>query len=181
MIKYVFPIVLGIVMMSCGDNNNVKEELTEKAEVEINSDEGKYDLMDLSEFGLRAKIKVPNKSFTNTDPKVFLNETSGVIEICSGNKFKLKVFETEIDKALMVSDLQEDLLFKNTISSEEENLIVYTSELPDGSGQFHHFCAWLNIDDVSYIVQNDSQEKFSKHYLDRMIDCVKSIQINGTF
>ena len=180
MIKYVFPIVIGIVMMSCGDNNISNEEITTTEANVVNTDAEKYDLMDLSEVGIQAKIMVPNKSFTNAEPRIFLNETSGVIEISSGNKFKLKVSETEIDKALMVSDLQDDLLFKNTISTDEENFIVYSSELPDGSVKFDHFCAWLNIDGVSYMVQNDDQEKFSKHYLDRMIDCVRSIQVNGT-
>ncbi|NND76699.1 MAG: hypothetical protein HKN39_00765 [Flavobacteriales bacterium] len=180
MIKYVFPIVIGMVLVSCGNNNKTESDAEAPVEKTVSIEDSKYDLMDLSEFGLAAKIKVPNKSFTNSEPKAVLNETSGIIEISSGNKFKLKVSETEIDKALMVSDLKDDLLFKNTIKTDEENLIVYTSELPDGSGSFDHFCAWLNVDGAMYLVQNDDQEKVSKHYLDRMIDCVKTIQINGT-
>lgn len=180
MMKYVFPIVIGIVLVACGNNNSIKSPEVVVTEETNTLDVSKYDLVDLTDLGLPAKIHVPNKLFTNMEPRAELNEASGVIEISSGNKFKLRIHETEIDKELLLADLQDDLLFKNTVTKEEEGLIVYSSELPDGSGQFEHFCAWLNVNGTMFMIQNDGQEKFSSHYIDRMVNCVRSIQITSS-
>ncbi len=179
--RWIFPVVAGFVLVACGTNNssNTPQEIV-NVENAPEFESTKYDLVDLTEFGIEAQIQVPNKTVTNVAPAVQLNETSGVLQVSSGEKFKLNIIETEMDKGLVKSDLEGDLLFTNKIEEEEENFIKYTSSLPDGSKSFTHFCAWLDINGTTYLVENDKHVKFSDHYLNRMIKCVKSIQRNNS-
>ena len=180
MMRLIIPVLLGVLFFACGNNNSTELADSPVVEEVQEFDSNKYDMVDLTGFGLPAQIQVPNKSVTNVDPEVELNEASGTIEVSSGEKFKLQITETEMDKSIIVADLKDDLLFKNTITEEEDNFIKYTSELPDGSNMYTHFCAWINIGDVTYMVENVKGVDFSDHYLNRMIKCVKSIQLNNS-
>lgn len=179
--RLMFSVLSGILLVACATNDAPKtvEEVV-KVEDPSGFDAAKYDLVDLAEFGIEAQIQVPNMSVTNVAPVIQLNETSGVVEVSSGEKFKLNIIETEMDKMLLKSDLEGDLLFTNKIEEEEDNFIKYTSSLPDGSKSFTNFCAWLTIDGTTYLIENDKHEKFSDHYLNRMIKCVKSIETNNS-
>ena len=180
--RLMFLAVMALVLVACSEpkNNESAEVVVAEKETKTTFDQEKYDLLDLSTFGLEAKIHVPSKKVTNVDPSVVYNEESGIIEVSSGKKFKLRIKETEVDKGLMLDDLANDLLFQNTVTEEEDNFVKYTSSLPDGSNKYNHFCAWINIGDVNYMIENVKEEEFSDHYLNRMINCVKSIEVNNS-
>lgn len=174
--KLIVPMLIGFFLISCGGKESV-EVVTEELPVEtVAFDQEKFDLVDLSEFGIPANIQIPNKNVTQYDPVIEFIEEKGEVKIMSGNKFNLIIAESDIDKDLMVSDLEGDLLFKHTLISSEDQMLVYTSELPDGSMKTNHFCAWFNVENSNYLIKNDPAEEFSEHFLNRMIKCVKSME-----
>ncbi|MEM7162596.1 MAG: hypothetical protein AAF487_09185 [Bacteroidota bacterium] len=180
MVRWYLVFLIGLFAVGCGVKGTDAESDQEQSSIEeVEFDQVKYDLVDLSPFGISAQIHVPNKKVTNVDPEVFVNESSGSIKVNSGNKFSLNIVETEMDKSLIISDLNDDLLFENTVIEEEEHFIKYRSQLPDGSQEFFHFCAWIEINGTKYLVENDKSQNFSDHYLNRMIKSVKSIQLNS--
>ena len=174
--KYIVPVLIGLVLISCGRKESVEIEVNETPVETVAFDLDKFDLVDLSEFGIPATIHVPNKNTTQYDPVIEYNDEKGEVKIMSGNKFNLVITESDIDKDLMVSDLEGDLLFKNTVVTDEDQMLVYTSELPDGSLKTNHFCAWFSFEDSNYMIKNDPAEEFSEHFLNRMIKCVKSME-----
>lgn len=178
MIKEIFvPVLIGLVLIGCGSKESV-EVVVETPPVEtVAFDMEKFDIVDLSEYGIPATIHVPNKNTTQYDPVIEYSEEKGEVRIMSGNKFNLLISESDIDKDLMVSDLESDLLFKNTLITTEDQMLVYTSELPDGSMKTNHFCAWFSSDGSHYLIKNDPSEEFSEHFLNRMIECVKSMEL----
>lgn len=175
--KVIVPVLVGIVLIGCGSKESVEEVIEEIPVETVAFDDNKFDLVDLTEFGIPATIHVPNKSTTQYDPIVEYNEGKGEVKITSGNKFNLVITESDIDKDLMVSDLEGDLLFKNTLVVNEDQMLVYTSELPDGSKKTNHFCAWFTSGNSNYLIKNDPSEEFSEHFLNRMIKCVKSMEL----
>ena len=175
--KAIIPVIIGLVFIGCGNNEQVESVVEETPVKAAAFDAEKFDVIDLSDYGIPATIHVPNKNTTQYDPVVEYNEAKGEVKIMSGNKFNLVITESDIDKNLMVSDLESDLLFNNTFIINEDQMLVYTSELPDGSKKTNHFCAWFTVENSNYLIKNDPSAEFSEHFLNRMIKCVKSMEV----
>lgn len=131
-------------------------------------------MLDLTDKGLPVTIIVPD----STTGELTINATSyGDVEIKVGDYFQIK-FTPSADMALLKSDLQADLLWKTTILEDTPELLLYKSELPDGSKVFFHFYAVVDIGGAKYEVKDISGgEQYPESAIRKMSEAIKTIKV----
>lgn len=130
--------------------------------------------LDLSQYGMNLSIFVPDSTIGTLEVTA---QSYGDIEIRVGTYFQIKIAPGG-DLALKKSDLEGDLLFKTTIIKEDPNMIIYKSDLPDGSKSFHHFYMIVNAGGANYEVSDigDSGEAFSEAIVNKMVEAAHSLK-----
>lgn len=130
--------------------------------------------LDLSPYGLNLTMVVPDSTVGVLEVTA---QSYGDVEIRVGAYFQMKIAPGG-DMSLKKSDLEGDLLFKTTILKEEESLIIFKSDLPDGSKSYHHFYMIANIGGANYEISDiaDSGESFSEPIINKMLDAAKTVK-----
>ena len=126
--------------------------------------------LDLSQYGMPMTMMVPDSTIGTL---VVSAQSYGDVEIRVGDYFQLKIAPGG-DLALRKSDLQADLLFKTTLIKEDPAMIIYKSDLPDGSKSFHHFYLLINNYEISDI--GDSGEPLSEAVVNKMVEAAKTLK-----
>lgn len=131
--------------------------------------------LDLSQYGMNLSLFVPDSTVGTLEVTA---QSYGDVEIRVGNFFMLKIAPGG-DLALKKTDLEGDLLFKTTIVKEEPNLIIYKSDLPDGSNSFHHFYMIVNAGGANYEVRDidDSGEAFTEAIINKMVESAQTLKV----
>lgn len=92
---------------------------------------------DLAEYQLPLVVQPPAGL---APPTVLWKDEVGKLEVRSGDRFGLQLYEAPPDMGRIKADLDRDLLKKNTILEDNPELLVYRSEFPDDTTLvFHHF------------------------------------------
>lgn len=130
--------------------------------------------LDLSQYGMNLTMLVPDSTIGTLEVTA---QSYGDIEIRVGNYFQVKIAPGG-DLALKKSDLEGDLLFKTTILKEDPNMIIYKSDLPDGSKSFHHFYMIMNVGGANYEIRDieDSGESFSEAIVNKMVESAQTLK-----
>lgn len=130
--------------------------------------------LDLSQYGLNVTLMVPDSSIGTLE---VMAQSYGDIEVRVGTFFQIKIAPGG-DIALKKSDLESDLLFKTTILSETPELLIYKSDLPDGSKSYHHFYMIKKVLGANYEIRDieESGESFSEAIVKKMVEAANSIK-----
>lgn len=115
--------------------------------------------IDLSQFDMPLLVNVPQNGH---EPKAIMNDERGRAEVRAGEHFGLIVTEMAPDFARLKADLDRDMLVKNTITQETPDLIVYTSEFPDGTGTFTHFMQVVRSGGRTFVVEDLPDGRFNE-------------------
>lgn len=130
--------------------------------------------LDLSQYGMNLTLQVPDSTVGTLEVTA---QSYGDIEIRVGAYFQVKIAPGG-DLALKKSDLEGDLLFKTTIIKEDPKMIIYRSDLPDGSKSFHHFYMIVDAGGAQYEVRDieDSGESFSEAIINKMVESAQTLK-----
>ena len=129
---------------------------------------------DLSSHGLPLVAVIPD---TLDQPVVVDVKDWGETTVAVGKYFQIQIAEGG-DMALRKNDLAEDLLYKASYLTEEENAIVYKQEIPDGGVKpAYHFYYVVNIGGVEYEIQDvkTGDVFYTAKAADRMLEASKLI------
>ncbi|MCI5057463.1 MAG: hypothetical protein MRY83_15210, partial [Flavobacteriales bacterium] len=133
--------------------------------------------IDLSQYGIEATIDVPD---TTKLPLVLEAMDYGELTVHIGDKYHFSFIEGG-DMNLKKSDLESDLLFVSTILEEKPNLIIYKSDLPDGSITYHHFYSIVNINGVDFEVSDiNTGDSLSEENIRKMVEILNTIKVIKT-
>lgn len=162
---FLFSFTAILLFSGCSSNK------TDRDEVAIGP--GMMEL-DLSQYGLNLSIMVPDSTIGTLEVTA---QSYGDMEIRVGTYFQIKIAPGG-DLALKKNDLESDLLFKTTIIKEEPDLIIYRSDLPDGSKSYHHFYAIVKAGEAIYEIRDieESGESFSEAIISKMVEAARSLK-----
>ena len=160
-----------ISLTSCGGEEKPDEGDTQ----EVKELKG-HDELDLSEYGYNLSLMVPDENVGI--PSVEVTDW-GNVEIRVGKAFGIQIIEGPGDFDLLKSDLNDDLVFKSEIISEEPDCIIYKRVIPDTQiePQFNFFYV-SKIDGLTYEVQNLKDETYSEGAIKKMVDAVRTLHSN---
>lgn len=157
--------ILFLSLFSCDQNTTDPKD-------DENANKGKVEL-DLTQYGIEASIFVPD---TTKLPASLEAKDYGELNIHLGDKYHFSFIEGG-DMNLKKSDLESDLLFVSTILEENPNMIIYKSDLPDGSVTYHHFYAIINVNGIDFEVSDMNMgESLSEENIRRMVDILNTLK-----
>lgn len=158
-------------LTSCGGGEEPKDDETQ----EIKELKGHVEL-NLAEYGYNISLMVPDE--TVGVPSVEVTDW-GNVEIRVGKAFGIQIIEGPGDFALLKSDLNDDLVFKSEILSEEPDCIIYKRVIPDTQiePQFNFFYVG-KAGGFTYEVQNLKDETYSEGAVKKMVDAVRTLHAN---
>ncbi len=164
---YFFSVIL-LFFSACSGNKENSDEAT--------APQGMMEL-DLAPYGMNCTIMVPDSTVGNLEVAA---QSYGDIEIRVGTFFQMKIAPGG-DLTLRKSDLENDLLFKTTILKEDPAMLIYKSDLPDGSKSYHHFYMIVNAGGANYEVQDisDSGESFSEAVVNKMVEAGQTLKVKA--
>lgn len=154
--KTAFALICAAALVACGAPGT-SEEASNAADAGTSTSAD--NTIDLSQFDMPLLVNVPQNGH---EPMVVMNEERGRAEVRAGEHFGLIVTEMEPDFARLKADLDRDMLVKNTITQETPDLIVYTSEFPDGTGTFTHFMQVVRSGGRTFVVEDLPDGRFNE-------------------
>ena len=159
-----------LFMVACnGDEDGANDNTWPEPPEEIVA----YMPVDLSPNGLPMVIWIPDTLVGI--PKVVV-QPYGETEISVGDYYRISI-AVGADIALKRSDLAEDLLYKTEYIEDQPTYIMYKSALPDGSQEFVHFYAVIEIDGTEYEIKDiDDGTKYPQIAVKRMMESAKFVQ-----
>lgn len=155
--KSALVLLFAVALVSCGAPGT-NEHTTTGTEAD-NAATPNGDAIDLSQFHMPLVVNVPRNGH---EPMAVMNEERGRAEVRAGEHFGLIVTEMQPDFARLKADLERDMLVKNTIVQETPDLIMYTSEFPDGTGTFTHFMQVVRIGGRTFVVEDLPDGRFNE-------------------
>lgn len=155
--KTALALTCAVLLVACGAPGNSEED--SGAAEAGNAPVASATTIDLSQFDMPLLVNVPQNGH---EPKAIMNEERGRAEVRAGEHFGLIVTEMEPDFARLKADLDRDMLVKNTITQETPDLIVYTSEFPDGTGTFTHFMQVVRSGARTFVVEDLPDGRFNE-------------------
>lgn len=164
-------------LTSCGDDNGDTADTSSDKQDE-KTETVSYDNMEeatLDEHGFPFIMMLPDEETAKGIPEFNVTGT-GDLEIKVGSGFHIRIADFPGDIEALKVDLENDLLFTHTIEEETDNLVIYRSELPDGSKEFYHFYMNIEIDGIEYVIEDVKSGEFKRKHIDQMIHAVKSIE-----
>ncbi|QQR88107.1 MAG: hypothetical protein IPJ76_07820 [Flavobacteriales bacterium] len=151
--KTAFAFICAAALVACGAPGTSEET------ADTGTTTATGNTIDLSQFDMPLLVNVPHNGH---EPKAVMNEERGRAEVRAGEHFGLIVTEMEPDFARLKADLDRDMLVKNTITQETSDLIVYTSEFPDGTGTFTHFMQVVRSGSRTFVVEDLPDGRFNE-------------------
>lgn len=162
---------LALIIISCGDSNNV-EQTTETQTQTI--DLKGYEELDLTQYGFEMSMFVPNAE-ENGEAEVVLTER-GALEVKVGSAYGIEIMYGEGDLELLKMDLKEDLVFTSEIIKEDEKYIIYKQDIPDsGVKTQNHFFYRVQIGTDVYEVRDLIDGNYGQGMIEKMIESVGTI------
>jgi hypothetical protein len=130
--------------------------------------------VDLTINGNKLSIMVPD----STKGKLEMTEQSwGATELKVGKEFQISIEESEGDVSLMKSDIAGNDVnkFKRYVKDEPASL-VWESEITEPE---YHFYTVVKANNVSYLIQDIKEERFSEKAVQTMVDAAKTLKAKG--
>ena len=166
MFKKYFFIALGILTITSCDKSiekNVDQvQLTPKTSASaITVDESGY------QFGLEWPAALTKQG---KKPAVKYNETSGVLEIVSGEDIQIEVTDDAIGLDEIKKELQDNQMFSYKFYDETPQGFIFQAILPDGTSYFYNFLVQKNIGGKTYLFKSRDNEEFTLNDVKTMME-----------
>jgi hypothetical protein len=135
---------------------------------------GSGEMVDLRSHDLPLLLRIPDAQTAQADSMVVRwNEDRGWLEVTRGEHFDLRIIEQPGDLDRLKADLERDLVHRNTIVSEEKDLIIYRQEFPaDASLVFLHFLGIVRVGQRTFTVESAPDGRFNEEDVRRMAAAV---------
>ncbi|MBN4062166.1 hypothetical protein JYU20_03100 [Bacteroidales bacterium AH-315-I05] len=164
-IFFFFAIASMMIFSTCngGNKNDEDNSSPHRRMMELN----------LTEQGMPLSIMVPDSTVGPLEVEAL---DYGEIEIRVGSMFQLKIAEGG-DIQQKKTDLNEDLLWKSNFLADEPNMLLYQSDLPDGSKTFYHFYTVIKVNNIDYEIQDlEMGDPFPQKAIEKMLEAAKGIK-----
>jgi len=162
------------LLISCSESGT--DSTISNAEVPATTKQEAMVALDLSEFVPLVEISVPDRSQQGVDPSVAMDELSGYITISAGKNFQMVVREEPTTLEDIRQELENEMMWTNTITPIEGHSMVIERALPDGSMAQHHFASVLPGVGGNIILRSDPMGEFSKKDVDRMLNSALTLK-----
>ena len=174
--RYSILFILGLTLIACSESmpDRTADDVITKA-----TPAAKQEALvpiDLTEFGPLVRIDVPDRSKQGVDPTVTMDELSGFLAISAGKNFQLILREEPTTLEDIRQEIENEMMWKNSITPFEEHSMIIERSLPDGSMAQHHFASVLPGIGSNIIVRSDPMGEFSKKDIDRMLRSALTFQ-----
>lgn len=133
--------------------------------------------VDLSPYGLDARMVVPGRQRTGVDPSVMLDENTSHLRVRSGKSYNVVLREEPTDMEMIKEDLTQDLMFTNEILSDDGHSILYKRSLPDGSMALFHFATVVDDGQRRVVLKSDALGEYSQPQAERMRESSLSLKL----
>ncbi len=171
---YLLIVVSLSVFVACGGDNNQNEDENPQEQVELKG----FEQLDLNEYGFNLTVMVPEAE-THGEAEVTLTER-GALEIVVGTDFGIEIMYGEGDIEMLKMDLQEDLVFKSEIITEEKNALVYKQDIPDsGVKTQNHFFYKAVVGNDIYEVRDIMEGEYGEGMIQKMLEAAKTIEASN--
>lgn len=170
MVKNIFFILSMLFAFTSCDkvakNNTEKITITPKSESTA---------LQVSDAGYNFKINWPKKlTDQGMNPTVKYNETSGVLEIKSGDNIQIEVTDEAIGLEEIKKELSNNGMFSYQFYEETPQGFIFQAILPDGSTYFYNFLYQKNIGGTTYLFKNRDNQEFTLNDIKTMKEIAAS-------
>ena len=166
-----------MTLQGCGESTDTNNTDTTATTENIPPMTGTEEF-DMSEAGFAYKMMVPDEDHAKALPEVSYNEDAGYFAVICGEHFSITITEDEPDFAQVKTDLNEHLLYKTEFLTDEADLLIYESTLPDESNSYVHFYMVRELGGMKFIIEDEKMGEFTRGDIDRMVQCAKTITPN---
>lgn len=112
--------------------------------------------------------KVPKDLLASHAAEIKFNDATGQLEFFIGDGFGIVAEEGVPNLGFIKKDLQEDLMWKNTIVLSEASRLVYKRALPDGSANLMQFIQHVKAGGKDYTVRTRPTGSFNEQEVEVM-------------
>lgn len=176
MVRLHILLVFVIALTACSTDRPVNVKESTSAETQKSEPNKGMQALDLSEYSDFADIMVPDKSRSGVDASVSVDDVTGFMHVRAGKRFQMIIREEPTSLEDIKQELQNDLMWRNTISEHDENSIIIEKTLPDGSMGQYHFATVLNGAGSNVVLRSDPMGEFSKKDIERMLFSANTIR-----
>lgn len=164
MCKYLYILALA-VLVSCGETPISEQVLAETQQ----APETAVAYSPLDVFNIDGAISLPDMSTRGVNPTMTLNDITGMLDIQVGRGFYLQMREEDQQLDSFVSDWELDPVWKHQVIKQDDQYVLYSKELADGSMQHFHFLATIKDADRSMMIRSTAMEEFSQEEVEQML------------
>lgn len=167
---YILTLIAAFTLVGCG-GDEVEKQTEETSTVNLKG----LEELNLTEYGYDLSIMVPKADIHGT-AEVELTER-GTLEIVIGLDYGLEIMFGDGDIELLKTDLKEGLVFTSEIINEENNVLVYTQDIPDsGVKTQNHFMYRAEVGENVYEVRDIAAKEYGSGMIDKMLESAKTIK-----
>lgn len=176
MMRYSILIPLCLTLIACSESmpdrtaDDVIPSSTSTATLEV------LVPIDLTAYGPLVQIDVPDRSKQGVDATVTMDDLSGYLAIRAGKNFQLLLREEPTTLEDIRQEIENEMMWQNTITTFEDHSMIIERSLPDGSMAQHHFASVLPGVGANIIVRSDPMGEFSKKDVGRMLRSALTLQ-----
>jgi hypothetical protein len=170
--KHMYWLLAFLPIVACGDGKADAAKAYEDAQNEVKEQPGK--VLDLSPFDMPLMVELPTTPVNGDqgESEPVWNEEFGHLRISHGEGFGINIMEDEGDIQRLKSALEQDMLRKHTIISEDNGQVIYRLQFPDEDIVFVHFYQVLRSGDRTFVVESMSDRRFNEAEVMRMTKAV---------
>lgn len=167
--KHLFLSAVALLACACGDG---KADAVKEAQAKADSlaAAAPANALDLGRYDLPLVLNMPDaQTLGGAETSLVWKDEAGKLEVRAGDHFGLWITEEPGDPARWKADLDRDLLKKNTVLSEQPDLLIYKSEFPDDASLvFIHFYRIVQAAGRTFVVQDMDGPRFNEQDVERM-------------
>lgn len=169
--KFLFLLSATLFIMSCDKTvNTSKDSISTITKPESKS-------ITVNEAGYEFSLNWPNElTKQGLHPEIKYNETSGVLEITSGDKIQIEVTDEAISLTEIKKELDDNQMFTYKFYDETPDGYVFQAVLPDGTSYFYNFLEQKTIGGKTYLFKNRDNEEFTLRDIKTMKEIAASVK-----
>lgn len=159
-----------IIISGCSESTDKTKNASNELPEIIKS----FSYINLLDKGYPLEILIPD---SNIGTAKVIQQSYGETHILVGERFQISIAEGG-DLELRKSDIESDLVYKNTIIESDSTGIIYKSEIAEsGIEPAYHFYLVKEINGIKYEIQSiHSDISFSEKWAKRMMESAKRIK-----
>lgn len=164
-ISYFF-ITFSIILFSCSEST--KSDQIPQEKISENT-------FHVDESGYKFDFTWPEK-LSDNQPKITYNETSGMLEITSGEKIQIEISDQDMDIIAKKAELNDDQMFSYNFHNVTDNGYIYQAVLPDGTAYYYSFIEKKKVSDKIYTLSSKEGEEFTLANIKLMKQIAESVK-----